>query len=139
MQEFLNKYPTLARLVRLRMADWVITALVLWALVALAAPQQLPVSLYKMALVALAAVTGWWIDRSLFPYARPERFLQPLPEATQAPDAATTFTDLRATVSFTEDAAQGFDTHQCTHLGIAAMLRRALIVAATMLAVCLGA
>jgi hypothetical protein len=43
----------------------------LLVLLALFAPQQLPVVLYKVALVTLGAVLGYWIDRVLFPYARP--------------------------------------------------------------------
>ncbi len=55
-----------------RMANWLLAAVFLCVLVFLLAPQQLPVSLYKLSLIALAAVAGYWIDRSLFPYARPE-------------------------------------------------------------------
>lgn len=138
MQDFLDRHPTLARLARLRMADWVVVALLLWGAVALLAPQQLPVSLYKMSLVALAAVAGFWIDRSLFPYARPDRFLDPAPlapgAAPQRPETA--FTDLASAVSFAEA-----DLAQAERLALArsAMLRRAIIVGATMLAVCLGA
>ncbi|HLD67837.1 MAG TPA: putative holin [Pseudomonas sp.] len=32
-------------------------------------PEQLQVVLYKGALVTLAAVLGYWIDRSLYPYS----------------------------------------------------------------------
>ena len=136
MQDFLNKHPWLARVARLRMADWVITALALWGVVALLAPQQLPVSVYKMALVALAAVMGFWIDRSLFPYARPDKYLAELPEIEEvAPETA--FTDLREAVSFAE--VEGYTPEHWALLGRAAMLRRAVIVAATMVAVCLGA
>lgn len=55
-----------------RMADWILITLVLIALVALLSPQQLPVSLYKLSLITMAAAAGYWIDRSLFPYARPD-------------------------------------------------------------------
>lgn len=57
----------LMRLARVRMADWVIAAALLTVLVWLIAPQQVPVTVYKVSLVALAAVAGYWIDRSLFP------------------------------------------------------------------------
>ena len=57
---------------RWRMTDWLIVALVLALVVWLMAPQQLPVSIYKLSLISLAAVAGYWIDRSLFPYARPD-------------------------------------------------------------------
>jgi len=53
------------------MFDWLLATLVLTTLIYILAPQQLPVSLYKLSLIAMAAVVGYWIDRSLFPYARP--------------------------------------------------------------------
>jgi len=55
-----------------RMADWLLITLVLLAAIAVLSPQQLPVSLYKLSLITMAAVVGYWIDRSLFPYARPD-------------------------------------------------------------------
>lgn len=57
-----------------RLSGWLMITLVLLACVWAIAPQQLPVSLYKLSLVTLAAVVGYWIDRSLFPYARPDIF-----------------------------------------------------------------
>lgn len=88
-----------------RMLDWLLIALALAALVWWMAPQQLPVSVYKLSLVAMAAVAGYWIDRGLFPYARPDALMA---------------------------AGQ-------VRLADSAMRRRAIIVAATMLAVGLGA
>ena len=103
----------LSHLLRLpRMAGWLLVALLLAAAVAWLAPQQLPVSLYKLSLVSMAAVAGYWIDRSMFPYARPDRIYLVLRGA----DASA----------------------QCIALS-AAMLRRAVIVAAAMLATGLGA
>lgn len=93
-----------------RLAGWLLIALLLAGLVWLVAPQQLPVSLYKLSLVAMAAVAGYWLDRSLFPYARPDKLLAWSPS----------------------------DPHMATAFGLA-MLRRALIVAAAMLAMGLGA
>lgn len=63
------------RLTAPRMTAWtVITLGLLLALLALR-PEQLSVVLYKAGLVTLGAVLGYWIDRSLFPYAqdRPHR------------------------------------------------------------------
>lgn len=128
-----------ARAARVRMADWMAATLVLLVLVLLMAPQQLPVTLYKLCLVALAALSGWWIDRSLFPYARPERFLEPLPEVGDKPAGETAFGDLAGALYFSEGTAQGLSAQDAALLGRAAMLRRALIVAAAMLAVGLGA
>jgi len=91
------------------MADWLLAAIVLSALVWLLAPQQLPVSTYKLSLIALAAVAGYWVDRSLFPYARPDTFVFK------------------------------FESANAVWLFAASMLRRAIIVAAAMIAVGLGA
>jgi hypothetical protein len=46
-------------------------AVILIVLIWYIAPAQLPVILYKLALVTLAAVLGYWLDRHMFPYARP--------------------------------------------------------------------
>lgn len=54
-----------------RLSGWAIIAIGLLVALALSHPAQLGVVLYKVALVVLAAVLGYWIDRSLFPYARP--------------------------------------------------------------------
>jgi hypothetical protein len=118
------------------MFDWLIAAVLRAALVWCIAPQQLPVSLYKLSLVALAAVAGYWIDRSLFPYARPDYFLQlgefedaPLPMCEKPNDEGD-----RSTIEL-----QAAPDDVLLRLMGVAMLRRAIIVAATMLAVGLGA
>ena len=54
---------------------FVLLAALLLAVIAMVSPVQLPVVLYKAALIALAAVIGYWLDRALFPYARPDSFL----------------------------------------------------------------
>ena len=41
--------------------------------VAYLAPAQVPVLLLKFALVTLAGVLGYWLDRHLFPNARPHQ------------------------------------------------------------------
>ncbi|HRD35089.1 MAG TPA: putative holin [Rhodocyclaceae bacterium] len=56
-----------------RLTDWIVITLVLTLTVLLIAPQQIPVSIYKLSLVSLAAVAGYWVDRSMFPYARPHQ------------------------------------------------------------------
>lgn len=60
---------------KIRMLDWLLYAIVLTALIAWLAPHQLLVTAYKLSLIALAAVCGYWIDRSTFPYARPDDLL----------------------------------------------------------------
>lgn len=110
-QKFLNK-----RIQPPRLSGWLIITLVLLACVWAIAPQQLPVSLYKLSLVTLAAVVGYWIDRSLFPYARPHTVLE--------------LDDHGEEVTTGDDALRW--------MGMA-MLRRAIIVGAAMLAMGLGA
>ena len=58
-----------------RLTGWLLTATLLIVAIALISPQQLPVALYKLALISLAAVVAYWLDRSLFPYARPDSYL----------------------------------------------------------------
>lgn len=58
-----------------RLSCWLLITVVVTFLIGLLAPQQLPVTLYKLSLVCLAAVLGYWIDRSVFPYARPHEAL----------------------------------------------------------------
>lgn len=91
----------------LRMPVTLAVAIVLALLVAALAPQQLPVTVYKLSLISIAALVAYWIDREIFPYARPDRFLSDLD---------------RHSVEF------------CF-----SMLRRAIIVAAVVIAVALGA
>lgn len=55
---------------------WLAVAVLLLAVIAVVSPVQLPVVLYKTALIALAAVLGYWLDRALFPYARPDSYLK---------------------------------------------------------------
>jgi len=57
---------------KFRMLDWAGIALVLSLAIAIVAPHQIGVTVYKLSLVSLAAVAGYWIDRSLFYYARPD-------------------------------------------------------------------
>lgn len=98
-----------------RMFGWLAVAVLLGCTVAVLAPQQLAVSLYKLSLVSMAAVAGYWLDRSLFPYARPDAVSR---DALLAP-----VDGLLAPVL----------------LFVGCMLRRAVVVAAAMLAVGMGA
>ncbi|MDO8768793.1 MAG: putative holin [Burkholderiaceae bacterium] len=117
----------------LRMLDWLVIAVVLALAVWLLSPHQLPTSLYKLSLIASAAVAGYWVDRSLFPYARPDSFLV----LDHAPGELE---------DNTEDGPYGCEGEVCLApnqpmlqiMGVA-MLRRAIIVAAAMIAVGLGA
>lgn len=114
-----------------RLGGWLLIALALAGVVWLTAPHQLPVSLYKLSLVTLAGVLGYWLDRSLFPYARPDVFLTL--DAVDAKEVAVC--DGEDDTCTLEAAA---DDTLLRLMGMA-MLRRAIIVAATMLAMGLGA
>lgn len=104
-----------------RMSGWLVLVVVLLIAVWLIAPHQVPVSLYKLSLVTLAAVVGYWLDRSLFPYARPHLFFH---YNTLVPQDAPKRTEL--------DSPSELVASAC-------MLRRAIIIAAAMIAVSLGA
>ncbi len=58
-----------------RTTTWLVLAALLLAFVFSAAPQKFEVAVYKAALIALAAVLGYWLDRALFPYSRPDGYL----------------------------------------------------------------
>lgn len=108
-----------------RMVEWVLIAIVLCVLIFILAPQQLPVSVYKISLMAIAGVVGYWLDRSLFPYARPDTFQGSDVEHDAGDDSPLCFELVYE---------PGNDM-----LFAVSMLRRALIVAAAMIAVGLGA
>lgn len=91
-----------------RLSGVAVLVLLLSALVLFIAPIQLTVTAYKLSLVTLAAWLGYWLDRWIFPYARPHWL------------ANVSDDDRRLLASWY-------------------MLRRAIIVAATILAVALGA
>ena len=86
--------------------------------IGLVSPQQLPVVVYKLSLITLAAVLGYWLDRSLFPKARPGQYLKH-DDRLMADGRFPVQTGLHLVFS-------------------AALIRRALIVAAVCLAVATG-
>lgn len=102
---------------------WFSLAALLLAVIAVVSPLQLPVVLYKAALIALAAVLGYWLDRTLFPYARPDSYLER--DWRHGTDEA----EGEADYAIVPNHMQAF----CT-----AMLRRALVVAAVVIGVALG-
>ncbi|MFZ6775815.1 putative holin [Undibacterium sp. Ji83W] len=112
-----------------RMTDWLIAALLLSVLVLAFSPAQIPVSLYKLSLITIAGVVGYWLDRSLFPYARPDSFL------------ATDIESLED-IEEVEDPPLQFKLERFLQndlLAAASMWRRAFIVGTAMIAVGLGA
>ena len=103
---------------RPRLWGWLVTAIVLLIVIGMVSPQQLPVVIYKLSLISLAAVLGYWLDRSLFPKSRPGQYQKHDPQLMQ---------DGR------------YPTQTGCHLVFAAvLLRRAIIVAAVCLAVAMG-
>lgn len=103
---------------KLRLGAWLMTSLALLAVIALVSPQQLPVVIYKLSLITLAAVLGYWLDRSLFPKSRPGQYLYHKPELM--------------------DEGVFPVRNNCQLVFAAAILRRAIIVAAVCLAVATG-
>ncbi|WP_202413895.1 putative holin [Duganella sp. CY15W] len=108
-----------------RMFEWLLVAILTCALAFLLSPQQLPVSVYKISLIAVAGCMGYWLDRSLFPYARPDAFLGSEIERESG---------VGEPLCFELDYEPPNDLVFCV-----SMLRRAVIVAAAMIAVGLGA
>lgn len=104
-----------------RLTGWLIVTIVLLVIIALMHPQQLPVSLYKLSLVSMAGVAGYWLDRGVFPYARPDAFMSQ-PVSVGAPFVPSRAVPPSQQIVFA-----------------AAMLRRAIIVGSAMLAIGLGA
>ena len=110
-----------------RMFGWLLLAIVLIASIAAISPQQLPVALYKLCLITLAGVVGYWLDRGLFPYARPDFYLL----------RVNWKQILRKEGEVDFDADVPVDNaHQLAFC--AAMLRRAVIVGACILGVAMG-
>ena len=58
-----------------RMWVWALLAIIFLAGVWIVSPAQLPVVLYKLGLVTTAGYGGYWLDRTMFPYARPSAYL----------------------------------------------------------------
>lgn len=104
-----------------RMLLWLVLTLVLITL-AYFVQERLPgsliaVTLYKAHLFVLGGCGGYWLDRALSPYDRPHNYMETM-----------------------RNAAQHIDTRiEAGKLFQAAMLRRAVIVAACLICVGLGA
>lgn len=108
-----------------RMLLWLALTLALMVaalfLQATAPGNLLSVTLYKGHLLALGGWGGYWLDRALFPYDRPHQYLElDEPDADEAQDIAQA--ELVAGNAFGHS-----------------MLRRAVIVAACLITVGLGA
>ena len=129
-----------------RLTSWWLIALVLSLAVFLIAPQQLPVSLYKLNLISLAAVAGYWIDRKVFPYARPQLSVLSILSGTSIGvtnedlERGYVLTDAGDKISIEEflAAMTGPNDPSPLYFMLGCMLRRALIMSATILAISLG-
>ncbi len=103
---------------------FLVLAVLLLAAIAVIKPDNLPVVLYKAALIALASVIGYWLDRALFPYARPDSFLwRDWRKGTDEPEG-----DVDYPIANAEYLAA-----YCT-----AQLRRAIVVGCVVLGVAAG-
>jgi hypothetical protein len=121
LSQLRDSVPLLLKLPRTTL--WLLVAVLLLAAVGLVSLVQLPVVLYKAALVALGAVLGYWIDRGLFPYARPDGYLvRDWRRGTDEPEGEADF-----------PVASGYQ-----NVFIAALLRRAILAAAVIVALATG-
>ena len=113
-----------------RMVHWLVLTLVLITL-AYFVQDQFPgsliaVTLYKAHLLALGGWAGYWLDRALFPYDRPHEYL----DSDAADKRPVVFKRVRS------DEVTGIVPRETFAYS---MLRRAILVAACVVAVCLGA
>lgn len=106
-----------------RLFSWILLSALLFAGLYFTSPQQAEVAYYKFALVIAAALAGYWIDRALFPYARPDGYLKKFwQHGSDEPIGAADFEVVE----------------QYNRVFAAAMIRRAIIVGCTILGVTLG-
>jgi len=104
----------IAQLIEQRMLVWLAISLALTGIIFVVAPHQLETTVYKLSLITTAAWLGYWIDRSLFPYARPDVIGNAMEDAK---------------IHTTEAI------HEMNH----AAMRRAIIIAACVIGAALGA
>ena len=109
---------------RRRLLFFGLAALGLQVVLLVVSPAQVPVVLYKLALVTLAAILGVFFDVAVFPFAAPHSYLDD--DWTRLPGDARPH---RADFPVAEE---------CGRLFAAACLRRAAVVAAFVVAVSLG-
>jgi hypothetical protein len=116
-----------------RLAEALIASVILFILTTIAADQlptsHLAVSLYKLHLCSLAGWAGYWLDRFLFPYSRPHEFFEQIEDAFDhgSPNVSAGHDNVEGQICGTLDSAEQ------------AMFRRAIIVAACLICVGLGA
>jgi hypothetical protein len=111
---------------RLQLPFLGLLALFLQVVIAFLSPAQSPVVLYKLALAVIAAVLAVFCDVAVFPFARPDSYLEKDWRYNLPSESGT---DGQPDFPIIEDCEGPF----CT-----ACLRRAVIIAAFVLAVSLG-
>ncbi len=108
---------------------WTAFAAVLLIVITLLSPQKLEVSLYKLSLITLAGVLGYWLDRVAFPYSRPDSYLV-RGNWERAKDSGL--------CEASDDAADYPVVQGYQSIFIGAMIRRALVMLACVLGVAMG-
>lgn len=68
------KHP-IKNLSQIRLFKWYLVAIILFSVITLLSPQQLPIVVYKLSLVLISAIVGYHLDRALFPYSSPGSYL----------------------------------------------------------------
>ncbi|MDP9990909.1 hypothetical protein J2W28_002079 [Variovorax boronicumulans] len=96
----------------------------------------LAVSVYKAHLLSLGGWIGYWLDRALFPYDRPHTYLEEPEEVPQPPVIHATAHPRNEAFPYVEPLAMAEAIAPAYGY---AMLRRAIIVAAALICVGLGA
>lgn len=118
-----------------RMALWVLISLVLLAAavfsqaVGVSPGSVLAVSIYKAHLISLGGWAGYWLDRTLYPYARPHEL------KCQAEDDAGALNGTLVDDGTGNSAMVGMVSWSFDQ----AMIRRAIITAACIVGMCMGA
>lgn len=106
-----------------RLFGWVFFGTLLLAGLLFIRPEQAMVAYYKYALVIGAAYVGYWLDRSAFPYARPDSYLKDFwQNGTREP----------------QDQADYEVVDEYKLIFAIVMLRRAILMSAVILAVTLA-
>lgn len=93
------------------------------------------VSLYKLHMASLAGWAGYWIDRLVFPYSRPHELLEE--QSFLVDEIQDSHVHGQP-----DGSADERDIMQLGNIACAAdwaMLRRAIIIGACLIAICLGA
>lgn len=133
------KHPV-KKLSQIRLLKWYLLSIILFAIITLLSPQQLPVVAYKLSLFLLSAVIGYHLDRALFPYSSPGGYL-----CTDWKKVGKNFYQIK----YKKDGRL-YDKSNANYLAeypvlepyriifAVVMIRRALIVSAVILGVTLG-